>query len=123
VLPLFVLVPFCCLLVLSLPLGPASRRWALPFALLAAGLQVLAVVTQSAADLSAPGQLDALMKLGLQIDSLTQVLLLSIGIVVLVAAAVAQSMLTAEKDRLNFAMVALLALAGMNGVVLLRDVF
>jgi multicomponent Na+:H+ antiporter subunit D len=123
VLPLFVLVPFCCLLVLSLPLGPASRRWAFPLALLAAGLQTLVVLSQPSSVLSGPGRMETLMGLGLQLDNLTRVLLLSIGIVVFIAAAVGHSMLSGDKDRLNFATVLLLALAGMNGAVLLRDVF
>ena len=122
-LPLFILVPFCCLLVLSLPLGSGSRRWAFPFALLAAGLQVLAVLSQSPGLLSEPGRLETLLRLGLKVDNLTLVLLLSIGIVVFVAAAVGHSMLSGDRNRLNFATVLLLALAGMNGAVLLRDIF
>ncbi len=122
-LPLFILVPFCCLLVLSLPLGPGSRKWAFPFALLVAGLQILAVLVPSLGVLSASGRLETLLGLGLAVDNLTLVLLLSIGIVVLVAALVGASMITGDKNRLNFATVLLLAMAGMNGAVLLRDVF
>jgi multicomponent Na+:H+ antiporter subunit D len=123
VLPLFVLVPFCCLLVLSLPLGPGSRRWAFPFALLVAALQVIAVLLPSLGLLNASGRPETLLGLGLAADNLTRVLLLSIGIVVFAAAAVGNSMLSGDRVRLNFATVVLLSLAGMNGAVLLQDVF
>jgi multicomponent Na+:H+ antiporter subunit D len=123
VLPLFILVPFCCLLILSVPLGPGARRWAFPFVLLAAGLQILAVVSQSPSVLSETGRLETILGLRLAADNLTMVLLLSIGIVVLIAAAVGASMVSGDKARLDFATVLLLAMAGMNGAVLLRDIF
>jgi multicomponent Na+:H+ antiporter subunit D len=123
VLPVFILVPFCCLLILGLPLGPASRKWAFPFALTVSGLQILAVLSPSLGLLEGSGRLETLLGLGLAMDNLTRVLLLSIGIVVFVAAMMGHSMLSGDKTRLNFATVLLLVLAGMNGAVLLRDVF
>ena len=122
-LPLFVLVPFCGLLALNLPLGRQVRRLAFPCVFLLGLLQVAAVLWPSSPVLSGSGRLEGFLGLGLRVDSLSQVLLLSIGIVVLCAAAVAQSTLSHDQRRLNFASVLLLAMAGMNGTVLLTDVF
>jgi multicomponent Na+:H+ antiporter subunit D len=123
VLALLVLVPFCCLLILNLPLGKAVRRLAFPCLFLLGLLQIAAVLFPSADLSNRLGSLDGFIGLGHKADSLSLVLLLSTGIVVLAAAAVARSNLTTEKGRLNFVSLLLLALIGMNGTVLLTDVF
>ncbi len=122
-LSLFILVPFCVLVAINLPLGRWVRAVAIPSALVLGLVQAAAVLAKANRGVVGPGPLEDLLGFPLRADSLTWVLLLSIGIVVSTAAAAAQSSLLQEKGRLNFASLLLLSLTAMNGVVLLTDVF
>jgi len=123
VLPLFLLVPFVSLLILNMLRGRAARRIAFTLVSVVALGQIVAVLWPPARDLPATEPLSAFLALGLHSDSLSQVLLLSIGIVVMAAVAVGRATLSYDKHRVNFVSVLLLSLAAMNGTVLLSDMF
>lgn len=122
-LPLFFLVPFVSLLALNMLRGRTARRLAFTCVSTVALAQIAAVLWIPAGSLAVTGRLSAFLALGLRADSLTQVLLLSIGIVVLAAVAVGRATLSYDKHRVNFVSVLLLSLTAMNGTVLLSDMF
>lgn len=66
---------------------------------------------------------DAFFKPDLLADKLTQAVLLLIGIVVFMALLVSRHFIKVERKEFNFVNFLLLILAGMNGIVLVKDVF
>jgi proton-translocating NADH-quinone oxidoreductase chain N len=123
VLSLFILMPLACLLVLNLPFWEWLRKQAVPAALLVCLVQVGLVLLASAGFWTNPAPLDSYFGFALKADGLSQVLLLSIGIVLFAALFVGQGMLGGAKHRADFAALLLLAMIGMNGTVLMADIF
>jgi multicomponent Na+:H+ antiporter subunit D len=125
-LPLFILVPLAAMVLLNLLPGRGLARSC------AAGLAILLAIAQAAAAIAWPealasnqGALEQFLFLSFTPGdyALSRVLLLSIGIVTFVSALVGASMLSDTKQRFNFISVLLIAMAGMNGVVLVGDLF
>jgi multicomponent Na+:H+ antiporter subunit D len=67
--------------------------------------------------------LPGLLRTPLPVDDLARVMLLAIGLVALASALVARSMRRDREEAFRFANLLLLAVAGMNGLVLVRDLF
>ena len=120
-LPLFILIPLGAAVVANLPFG-LPRRAAMTLAMLAALLQ-LAVVAWWPAQISQDaGLFERFFVLSLHADSLSRVLLLCIAIVAVVTVSVATT-IKGVRERLHFATILLVAMVGMNGTVLLTDLF
>jgi proton-translocating NADH-quinone oxidoreductase chain N len=124
-LPLFILVPLATLILVSLPLGRWTRIGAAAGALAIAVFQSAAAVAWPRWLASPDGALERFLALGLAPGeaSLSRVLLLSIGIVAAASLVVSWSLLESPRERFHFASVILIALTGMNGVVLVGDFF
>ena len=125
-LPLLILVPLALLLLLNLLYSDAVRRLALPLTALLALAQSALVVFRSDWLLGSAEKLDCLkdlLTLRLGADSLSFVLLLATGLVVFTVALAAGTLVTDGRKQFNFLSVLLIALTGMNGIVLLQDIF
>jgi multicomponent Na+:H+ antiporter subunit D len=116
------------LLVLNLPAG-FLRKLAGPACVLLALAQVVAVIAWWTAAgsvsnivASPAGALD-FFNFHFAVDSLGLVMLLTIGLVMCTSAIVGHATIGDAKKRLNFFMLLLIAMVGMNGTVLLSDLF
>jgi len=112
---LLLIVPLAAVLILNLPLS-FLRKCVIPFGVAFSIMQAMAVLFW-ANELAAPSVLP------LAVDSLTRVMLLAIALVVASALLVGRGTIEDEIKRCNFANLVLLALVGMNGVVLCADLF
>lgn len=112
---LLLIVPLGAVLILNLPLD-FLRKGIIPFGVVFAVLQAL-IVLFFVNELFAPSVLP------LVADNFSRVMLLAIAVVVAAALLVGQATITDEIRRFNFANLVLLALVGMNGVVLCEDLF
>jgi proton-translocating NADH-quinone oxidoreductase chain N len=121
---LLILVPFFSVIILNLPLRGLMRRaafWLCLFILLA---QICLVLFPSIYSWSMGSDIFAsFLKFHLEIDNLSRVLLLSIGIVLFSALFVRRCIFADEEKNFNFFNLLLLILSGMNGLVLVRDIF
>lgn len=122
-LPLLIVVPLIGLIVLNLNSGRMARRWSERFVFLLAVLQVLLVLVPHSEFLKSSDVLRKYFAFDLEATNLSRVLLLSIGIVMFVTAHVARTAISDEIQRRNFFNILLVALIGMNGAVLVKDVF
>ena len=120
---LFVLVPFLCLIALNLPLKAFSGKMAMCVGAALCVAQVLAVLLMPMwvfLDTRIQWPLFTLIH---EADTLSQVMLVSIGIVVFIALLVANHTVKDSKRLLNFVSILLISMIGMNGVSLLTDLF
>lgn len=120
---LFVLIPFIGLLLINLPFGSNLRK-TVPW--LAAGIamaQAVFVLMRPPGFWTLPSVLDSLLPLHFVADELSQVMLLAIGLVTLGALAVGAATSKNEKENVLFTNIVLLALIGMNGTVMVTDLF
>jgi proton-translocating NADH-quinone oxidoreductase chain N len=123
VLALLILIPLAGLVLLNLPLW-STRRTIFGFILLVTLAQAALAVFHPAGFFLPGGSLDGFFRFGLaEHGETTRVLLLSIAVVVFATAFVARRLLPAERARYNFLNVLVIALIGMNGTVLLSDLF
>jgi multicomponent Na+:H+ antiporter subunit D len=116
-----ILVPLAALALLNVPIAALRRNSA-------SGLVLLLTAAQAAVLVFRPGLLYAhgtgqLLGLNLAADELSFVLLLSVAMVIFVTALVGQAMMKDEKQRFYFMNVLLVSLIGMNGAVLVSDLF
>lgn len=112
---LLLIVPLAAVLILNLPLS-FLRKCVVPFGVAFSIMQALAVLFW-ANELAAPSVLP------LAVDDLTRVMLLAIALVVGSALLVGRGTIADDIKRCNFASLVILALVGMNGVVLCADLF
>lgn len=119
---LFIFIPVLAVILLNLPFGAAYRKSALSVALLLAVAQV--------AFLLAP--LSGLLAFGMcpicpftfrSIDALGRLMMLSIGIVSFSALLTGWRMTDQAERKFDFANLVLIAMAGMNGIILSGDLF
>lgn len=123
-LALYILVPLLGLLAVSLIPVSASKRVTFPLTLTLALLQGVSVIAMLPPGIDSEiGALGHFFEFGLKMDDLARVVLLAIGLVAAVALVAGRAMISNERQRMNFTTVLLLSLAGMNGVVLLTDLF
>ncbi len=117
-------MPFLALLILNIPFKDITKKdafWAvLALSALQAGISLFpnASFWDSASDV-----IGNFFKLNLAIDSLSIVLLFCIGTVTFITALVAKHFITDQKRLFNFTSLLLVILAGMNGIVMTRDIF
>jgi multicomponent Na+:H+ antiporter subunit D len=121
-LSLFLLLPLVGIIVSNLPVKNMQRAAFWYVLLLSAG-QVFVVLFHIGNFWYQPGPWDQFFELKLFADNLSYVFLLSIGVVAFTAVLVAWQTITEPKQRLNFANLVLISLIGMNGTVLLADIF
>jgi multicomponent Na+:H+ antiporter subunit D len=122
-LSLFLLLPLLGIIILNLSFNRLMRKTALWWALLLSAGQVCAVMFHHSSFWSRPDVWGHFFTLKLSVDNLSLVLLLSIGIVVFTAALVAWQTIKDDKQLLNFINLLLVSMIGMNGTVLLSDIF
>jgi proton-translocating NADH-quinone oxidoreductase chain N len=123
VLAWFLLAPLAGVTLLNLPLADALRKRAFAFAILFALAQAAAVVFLPADTWSSEGGPGRFLLLHLHVDNLSMVMLLSIALAVFAAAFVGASTVVGERGRCNFANLLLIGMVGMNGAVLVTDLF
>ena len=117
------LTPILAIMILNLPFRSITKRISFELGLLLSAGQILAVI------LSALGLFDKsdvwtrFFMFGLHCDNLTLVLLLSIGIVVFTTILVGWQTIKGDKQRFGFVNLVLVAMVGMNGTVMLSDLF
>ena len=109
------LIPLAAILLCNLPLG-CLRQAAYPFGILFA-------LFQAATAVAYPWTGAGHCFFALQTDNLSRVMLLAIAIVTLAALMVGRSTIPEEKKRFQFTNLLLLAVVGMNGIVMVADVF
>jgi len=119
----FVLVPLAAAIVLNLPSADPLRRHGAILTALLALAQVAAVVAVPAGVLSGAEVLAGQLRLNLAVVNLSLVMLLTVGVAAFAAAMVVPAAITDLRDRGNFISVLLVCMAGMNGAVLVTDLF
>jgi multicomponent Na+:H+ antiporter subunit D len=120
---LLILVPLAGLILMNLPIGAALKRLAFPLALALTVAQSLLIACPAGVAWLGGGTLDHYFNFSLGIDGLSRVLLLSVGIVVFTTLLVGRAMLVGPRRQFNFVSLMLLAMIGMNGTVMLSDLF
>ncbi len=119
-----ILLPLALTVLLNLPATSALRRIAAPLAALLAAAQAVMIAVAPAGWLSGDSVLHSLINLNLQLTDIGRLMLLCIGVAALAAACVAQAMLKNEgHQRANFISLLLVSMMGMNGTVLVSDLF
>jgi multicomponent Na+:H+ antiporter subunit D len=119
-----VLFPFFSVIILNLPFKGLMQKIAFGLGLWLAIMQVGMVLFPAAFFWSS--SLDVFgnfLRFNFVVDGLSLVLLLSIGLVSLVVLLMGRYMIVGETQRFNFVNLILLVMAGMNGVVMVRDIF
>ena len=109
------IVPLAGVLILNLPLS-FLRKCVIPFGVAFALVQIVMALFW-ASELALPSVLP------LVVDGLTRVMLLAIALIVISALLVGRATIEDGIKRCNFANLVILALVGMNGVVLCADLF
>jgi len=123
VLEWFILVPLAAVVLLNLPGAEFLRRRGAVVAALLGAVQAAVVAATPAAVLSRAGFIDNVLHLNLRLTNLSLVMLLAIGLALAAAAMVVQPMLADARRRSNYVSVLLVAMIGMNGMVLVTDLF
>jgi len=121
---LLILVPFFCVIILNLPFKSLMKRLAIILGLLLSLAQVAyAIFPAFCAQCSLTAKFTDFFQFNLLFDNLTRVMLLCIGIVLFVAFVMAKQALKKEAQGFNFINLLFILLAGLNGIVLVHDVF
>jgi multicomponent Na+:H+ antiporter subunit D len=122
-LSLFLLLPFLGIIALNLPVKGRRDAAAFLYTLSLSIGQAIVVLFNPGDFWAKPDFWGGFFNLGLYADNLTFVMLLSIGIVVSTAVCVGWQTISDHRQRLNFYNLVLIALIGMNGTVMLTDIF
>jgi len=123
-LALFVLVPLISVLILNLFRSDLIKRVASWYGILLALVQICLVLFIPMETLiDKLGFFSKYFAFNFAIDSLSELMLLTIGIVVFTAILVGQFTYTDETKQFNFLNLILLTLAAMNGLVMVSDIF
>jgi len=119
---LLLILPLFGVIVSNLPLGRSLRKFFTFWpALLGASQVAIALFPQAALwDLWGATRLPLPLA---SADGLSQLMLLAIGLVVFATAVIAMDVIKDDKGRHNFFSLLLIAMLGMNGVVLVKDIF
>jgi multicomponent Na+:H+ antiporter subunit D len=122
-LPLFIIVPLLVLILLNLPLGKVTGKPAVWAGLALCAAQVAVVLVRPDNFFTDGNVFKNYFTFHLAADSLSLVLLLSIGLVSFVTILVARATLTVPRELFHFMSVLFVAVIGMNGMCLVRDLF
>ena len=118
---LFLAIPLAAVVVLSLALKLLNEKVALWAAIIIAGWQTVLAAVDIGLCLK-PGSVLSSAYIGsLSIDNLSAVVLFAIGLMAFVSLIVAKS--TVKESIFNFSNMIMLIMLGMNGLVLVRDLF
>ena len=118
---LLILVPLVTIIILNLPFKDMMKKAAYWIVMLLFIAQIFIVLFNlQSIDLE---KITSFLKFSLTVDSLSRVLLFCIGIVLLTTLFVGKSTLKGEDKVFNFINLLLLVLIGMNGVVMVTDLF
>lgn len=115
---LLMLVPIFAVIFMNLCFKCSIKKLAIVLGLLVCFIQALVVINYGAVWLDF-----SLSFLEFQVDGLSLILLLSIAIVAFASILVASSSMSDGKKLFNFINILLLCVTGMNGVVMVRDIF
>jgi len=119
-----VLAPFLGVIILNLPFRAIMRKAAFWLCLLILSAQIcLALFPAALSRLCGINALGSFLQFDFTADSLTRLLLLCIGIVLFAVLFVQRYIAKEEARFFNFVSMLLLTLAGMNGAVMVRDIF
>jgi multicomponent Na+:H+ antiporter subunit D len=121
---IILLLPFAALIVLNV-LPRAARTRALVLAVVVFGLQAAAAILQPfhLVDWTFLAPFERTVGFTLGADNLAAMLLLTAGIAGLASIALGQKSLGSPRSRFAFANLLLIALIGINGIAMVRDVF
>jgi proton-translocating NADH-quinone oxidoreductase chain N len=122
-LSLFLLLPLLAIMILNLPFRNVMQKLALWAGLLLSLWQIVAVILLA---LGIAGGWDvwaSFLTLNLHYDNLTLVLLLSVGIVVFATILVGWQTISNPTQKFGFVNLVMVAMIGMNGTVMLTDLF
>jgi proton-translocating NADH-quinone oxidoreductase chain N len=119
----FLLIPLLAIMVLNLPFKGLMRKLAFVVGALLAVGQIVLVILLAVGFCGESDVWARFFTLGLYCDNLTLVLLLSIGIVVFTSFLVGWQTIKGAKQRFSFVNLVLVAMTGMNGTVILTDLF
>jgi multicomponent Na+:H+ antiporter subunit D len=121
---LLIIVPLLAVVILNLPLGRRLEKFPLGVAGLLFWLQAMAIVGLPTDVWAEPSPIADLFRTKFPVDHLAQTMFLAIGIVGMCSVLVAYYT-SARKPEFSFHLgnLLLLLLAGMNGIVLVRDLF
>lgn len=122
-LSLLLLLPLAVLIITNLPLGTFGPKLRVTLAIGLSLFQTYVVLFEPAALTGGGDFLERYLSLKLAADNLSLVLLLSIGIVVFTSLLVGMQTIKDLKQSSNFVNLVLVAIIGMNGTVLLTDLF
>jgi multicomponent Na+:H+ antiporter subunit D len=121
---LLILLPLIWLLILNLPFRGLMRRVLFISTFLLSALQIIVVSIPKLNFFNGdPTGISSLFNISLAVDPLTKVLLLSIGIVSMSTLLVSRVLIKDIDRRFNFVSMLVVAMIGMNGVVLVKDLF
>jgi multicomponent Na+:H+ antiporter subunit D len=118
---LFIIIPLAAVIVLNIPYKKEWRKSAKILALFVVITQMLMTLTASSlvwTDLLKITRLNLIANFGIDFFSLT--VLFTIGLIAMIALIYGKS---SNKSNFNFVNIVLLAVMGMNGVAIVRDVF
>lgn len=118
---LFIMAPLICVIILNLPFKKIMRK-----AIFWLGVALCLAQIQSAIFLylNIPSiDLGSFFKLDLFADNLSTVLLVCIGLVLFITFLMTRYFIEDEEQRFSFMNLLLIVLMGMNGIVLVRDIF
>ena len=121
---LLILVPFLSVLILNLPFRSLMKKAALRLGFYLSLAQIFFALSPDLVKASnAFDMTRRLFQFDLQIDGLSQVVLLAIGLILATAFLMAKTLISNDDKVSNFASLVLLLMAGLNGVVLVTDIF
>jgi len=121
---LLVLVPFLSSFMLNLPFRKLNKRLSFGVGAALFLLQMAVVIIPGLGlDKINPAVLANILNFDLGVDALSRVMLFCIGLVALVTLCANSLFLKDSDDKFNFINMLLIAVAGMNGIVLAKDIF
>ena len=115
---LLILIPVAAVILLNIGFSAFMKKVAIGLGILVCFIQVALVLLNANINLGI-----TLPFLNFDIDRLTLVMLLMIAIVSAVTLMVGFATVPDQRRRYNFINITLLSIAGMNGVVMVRDIF
>lgn len=119
---LFILFPLCAVLILNLPYKKELKKYAVYLALFITLLQMLLTLTTGVIFWNAlVSRIQSGFLNDLKLDFLSLTMLFTIGLIASVSLFVCE--FSTDKGNFNFVNLILIAVMGMNGVVMVRDIF
>jgi len=121
---LFIAIPLLSIIILNLPFRRIMKKTAVWLAMALFISQIFLIIFFPP-DLwnHEFGPFGTLFKFDLMIDGLSRIMLVCIGMVFLISLLVGRHLITRDEEKFNFVNLLLIIFIGMNGVVLVTDIF